>query len=190
MSMDESKDTDLPRILAFLVAIICLLSLSGCRRLEIMEQVPAPLAEASAAQTSLPAEHDLAVLAIDFNPPLDRNDLWSERAQVTLLIAVENRGLTQEKEVGVSAKLSDLYQSQALLRQSTTLTDLAPGEVQVVRFTGISNVPYRRAYRLEVGVSPVEGEWALENNIKIYELTIEEPAWDQAANFASPLRAP
>lgn len=186
--MDEPKDSELRLTLMLLAAMLCSLSLSGCKGVEIMEQVPAPLTEAPVAEGSRPAEHDVAILAIDFDPPLDRRDLWPERGQVTLLIAVENRGLSQEEEVRVSAELGDLHQSEILLRQSTTLGGLAPGEVQVVRFSGISNVPYRSAYRLEVSVSPVDGEWALANNAKIYELTIKEPA--QASDFTSPLKAP
>ena len=76
------------------------------------------------------------------------------------------------------------------MKKSTSLTALAPGEVQVVRFSGISAVPYRKAYELEVKVTPVEGEWALANNAKIYGLTIKEPASAQASDFTSPLRAP
>jgi hypothetical protein len=190
--MDEPNLAELRVVAMLLATMVCSLSLAGCTDygMDIMEQVPAPLTEAPAAAASLPAEHDLAILAIDFNPPLDQRDLSSEMGQVTLLIAVENRGLTQEKRVSVSAELSDVRRSETLLRQSTTLTSLAPGEVQVVRFSGISNVPYRKAYQLEVRVSPVEGEWALANNAKIYELTIKEPASAQASDFTSPLKAP
>lgn len=187
--MDKPKGSGVRFILVLLAVISCSLSLSGCGRMEILEQVPAPLTEVSTAEMSLPAEHDLAILAIDFNPPLDYRDLWTEREQVTLLVAVENRGLSQEKEVKVFAKLGDPHNSRTLLRQSTILMGLAPGEVQVVRFTGISNVPYRSAYRLEVEVSPAKGERALANNAKIYELTIKEPAREPASDFASPLFA-
>jgi len=189
MSMDKPKGSELHLILVLLTVMLCSLSLSGCGRMEMLEQVPAPLTEVSRGEMFPPAEHDLAILAIDFNPPLDYRDLWAEQEQVTLLIAVENRGLSQEKEVKVSAKLSDPHKSETLLRQSTTLTGLAPGEVQVVRFTGIS-MPYRSAYRLEVEVSPAEGEWALANNAKIYELTIKESAREPASDFTSPLRKP
>jgi hypothetical protein len=143
-----------------------------------------------AMDESRPAEHDLAILAIDFDPPLDHTELWTQRGQVTLLIAVENRGLSQEEGAMVSAELADLHQTDTLLRQSTTLSGLAPGEIEVVRFGGISNLPYRRAYRLEVGVSPCEGEWALGDNSKVYELIIKEPAPAQASSFTSPLNAP
>ena len=172
-----------------LVVMLCSLSLSGCGTMEIQEQVPAPTTEGAMREPSPPAEHDLAILAIDFDPPLDYRDLWAEREQVTLLIAVENRGLSQEKEIEVSAKLSDPRKSKVLLEQSTILPSLVPGEVKVVRFTGISNVPHRPAYRLEVNVSAVEGEWALANNTKIYELTIEEEG-QPTPEFTSPLKVP
>lgn len=186
--MDKPKGSGLHLILVSFSAMLCLLSLSGCH-MEI-EQVPAPLTEVSKGEMSPPDEHDLAILAIDFDPPLGHTDLWAEREKVTLLIAVENRGLSREEEVKVSAELSVPDESETLLAQSATLPDLAPGEVQVVRFTGISNLPYRSAYRLKVQVSPVEGEGALSNNAKIYELTIKEPAREPASSFTSPLGEP
>lgn len=157
--------------------------------MEVQEQVPAPSARASTEGVSLPVEHDLAILAIDFSPPLDYRELWTEREQVMLLIAVENRGLSQEKEIEVSAKLSVPNRSETLLRQSTTLTNLAAGEVKVVRFTGIPSVPYRPAYRLEVEVSPAEEERILANNVKIYELAIKYPT-RESSPFLSPMEEP
>jgi hypothetical protein len=188
--MDDTTHTEPHLAVRLLAAMVCLLCLSGCGPMEITEQVPAPPTETPATGASLPAEHDLALLAIDFSPPLDQSDLWSELGQVTLLIAVENRGLSQERGIQVSATLSDPGRPETLLKKSTSLTALAPGEVQVVRFSGISAVPYRKAYELEVRVTPVEGEWALANNAKIYGLTIKEPASAQASDFTSPLRAP
>jgi hypothetical protein len=189
--MDEPKASEPPLILALVAAILCSLFLSGCGGMEITEQMPqAPLSKATETNDSLPAEHDLAILAIDFNPPLDYKDLWAEVGEVTLLIAVENRGLTQEQNVEVSASLGAPRRSETLLRQSTTLKALAPGEVQVVCFGGISNVPYRSAYRLEVQVSPAAEESILANNVKIYDLTIKEPPQAAASNVTSPLRGP
>lgn len=188
--MDESHGTELRRVLALLALMLCSLSLSGCDPVEIKEQVPAPLDEAPVAYESRPVEHDLAILAIDFDPPLDNEELWAQPEQVTLLVALENRGLSPEQEAKVSAELCDLYQSEPLLRQSTTLAGLAPGEVEVVRFSGISNVPYRRRYQLEVRIAPVDGEWALANNARVYELTIRQPSPAGASGFVSPLEAP
>jgi hypothetical protein len=188
--MDESIGPELRPILVFLALALCSLFLWGCGGVEIMEQVPAPLTEASTADGLRPVEHDLAILAIDFDPPLDYKELWAQREQVTLLVALENRGLSLEEEAWVSAELCDLHQSEPLLRQSTTLSSLAPGEVEVVRFSGISNVPLRRGYQLEVKISPVDGEWALTNNAKVYELTLKEPSSAGVSGFVSPLEAP
>ena len=152
--MDESNGPGLRPVLVLLGVVLCSLLLVGCVRMEITEQVPAPLNEAPVADESRSVEHDLAILAIDFDPPLDHMELWAQREQVTLLVALENRGLFLEEEAKISAELCDLHQSDPLLRQSTTLTSLAPGEVEVVRFSGISNVPYRKGYQLEVKVSP------------------------------------
>jgi len=189
--MDNPKGSGMHLILVSLAAMLCSMSLSGCRGgLKVTEQVPVPVAEVSMAETTLLATHDLAILAIDFNPPLECKELWAEQEQVTLLIAVENRGLCQEKEVRVSARLSDYHSTETLLRQSTTLPALVPGQVEVVRFAGISNVPYRSAYLLQVEVSPAEGEWALANNARTYELAINESLPGTVSDFASPLIEP
>ena len=184
--MDNSKGSGMHLILVLLTAMLCSASLSGCGGVTVAEQVPAPLAEMSRTETALPGAHDLAILAIDFNPPLECKELWAEQGEVTLLIAVENRGLCHEKEVRVCASLSDCYSSETLLRQSTTLPELAPGQVRVVRFAGISNVPRRSAYLLQVEVSPPEGERALDDNARTYELTINESARETVSDFISP----
>jgi len=176
--------------LAFLTLASCSLLLVGCSRIEIMEQAPPSIIETPETDSSPPAEHDLAILAIDFHPPLDRRDLWTKQREVTLLIAVENRGLSQENDITVSAELSASHRSEMLLRQSAILETLAPGEVRVVRFGGIPTVPYRPAYRLEVTVLPVEGERILTDNSKVYELTVEEPTQSLGNGFTSPLPVP
>lgn len=189
--MDNPKGSGMHLILVLLALMLCSTSLSGCGGgAKVTEQLPAPLAEISMAESALPAAHDLAILAIDFSPPLECKELWADQGQVTLLIAVENRGLCQEKEVRVCARLSDCHSTETLLRQSTMLPALAPGQVQVVRFAGVSNVPYRPAYRLQVEVSPAEGERALDNNARTYELTINESVREMVSDFASPLIEP
>lgn len=188
--MDDPNCPKLRLVVVFLALGMASLFLAACGPMEIEEQVPAPLTEMQEMDESKPAEHDLGILAIDFDPPLDRTEMWAQREQVTLLIAVENRGLSQEEGAEVTAKLADLQETETLLKQSTTLAGLAPGEVEVVRFCGISDLPYRRAYRLEVEVSPCDGEWALADNAKVYDLTIKEPAPAQASRFTSPLMAP
>ena len=188
--MDEHGSPEPHLVFVLLAVTLCSILVSGCGGMEISEQAPAPLGEVSQAGELLPAEHDLAVLAIDFDPPLDSRDLWTEWGDVTLLAAVENRGLTQESGVTISVSLSAPRTSEFLLERFATLSSLAPGEVQVVRFAGISNVPYRSAYRLVVEVSPAEGEWILSNNARIYELTIKEPAQAPVSDSGSPLRRP
>lgn len=187
-SMDDRNSSIPHHILILLVVISCSFFLLGCGRIGIKEEVPAPPAEVSKVDIPLSAEHDLAILAIDFNPPLNDGGLWAEWGEVTLLIAVENRGLSPESGVRISAKLSAPRRSEVLMQRSTILEGLAPGEVQVVRVAGISNVPYRSSYRLEVEVLAVDGEWVLVNNIKIYELTVKEPPQASDANFRSPLQ--
>ena len=188
--MDDPNCPELRLVVVLLTLCIAAISLVACGPMEIEEQVPAPLTEMQDKEKSKPAMHDLAILAIDFDPPLDCTDIWVQRDQVTLLVAVENRGRSLEEGAAITAELADLEDNEILLKHSTTLTSLAPGEVEVIRFSGIVNPPYRKGYRLEVEVSPCDGEWALADNTKVYDLTISGSEFAQASGFASPLMAP
>jgi len=187
--MDDPRGPGMHLVLAFWVAMLWSLPLVGCAgAVKIAEQVPTPVADMSVAETALPVAHDLAILAIDFSPPLECKEVWVEQEQVTLLVAVENRGLCQEEGARVCARLSDRYSLETLLSECTTLPVMAPTQVRVARFVGIWNVPYRPAYHLRVEVSPAKGERSVANNSRTYDLTINEPASE--GDLASPPAGP
>ena len=58
------------------------------------------------------------------------------------------------------------------LIQDATVASIAPGEIQVLRFAPLGQIPYHRVYRLEVVVQPVEGETNLGDNHKVFDIEL------------------
>ena len=138
----------------------------------------APVGPASppppAAATVEPVEHQLRIVAIDFDPPLDYAQVVSNDG-VTLLVAVENQGQRDEANVRVSARLLDPgAEPEALdiLNETVVLTDLAPGQVRVARFSQAAGFPLLTRYRLEVAVDPVPDELQTDDNYRTYEVVV------------------
>ena len=60
---------------------------------------------------------------------------------------------------------------------AASIASIAPGEVQVVRFSRLGDIPYYQNYRLEVMVDPVAGESELGDNRKAFDIQIlQEPS--------------
>ena len=66
--------------------------------------------------------------------PLDYQQLIIRRRAIDLLVAVENRGTSTERDVTVRARLSTPEDPELLLAQGAIIASIAPGEIQVVRF--------------------------------------------------------
>jgi len=160
----------------WLIAVIMMLaslSLAGCTGVEIVDRAPASLDTLSLSKTqTLTDEHDLAVLAIDFDPSLEYEQILARGEQATLLAAVENMGLETEDDVIVKARLSTFEDDTLILEKTCRIDAIAPGQIKIARFKGISRIPYRSAYRLKVWVLPVPGETSTANNQKSYDLHI------------------
>ncbi len=152
------------------------LTATGCAGVEIVDRAPVSLNTVSVGKNTTPIEeHDLAVLAIDFDPSLDATQIMVKDKRATLLVAVENVGLQAEYDVKVKARLSD-YEDETLILEKTCYIDsIAPGQIKIARFKGIYRIPYRSSYRLKVWVVPVDGETGLANNQKSYDLYINIP---------------
>jgi hypothetical protein len=152
------------------------LSLVGCAEVRIVDRAPASPDALSLSQTRTSVdEHDLAVLAIDFDPPLDYEQIVVKGEQATLLVAVENIGLRTATDVRVRARLSDFEDGTPILERTSHIDTIAPGQIKIARFKDISRIPYRQSYRLKVWVTPVLGETGLENNQRSYDLHITMP---------------
>jgi hypothetical protein len=160
----------------WLVAVILTLaslSLAGCAEVQIVDRAPASLNTMSPSKVKTSVdEHDLAVLAIDFDPPLEYEQIVVKGEQATLLVAVENIGLRTEADVKIKARLSTYEDDTPILEKTCYIDTIAPGQIKIARFKDISRIPYRQDYRLKVWVLPVPGESGLANNQKSYDLHI------------------
>ncbi len=162
--------------LVTVILMLTSLALAGCAGVEIVDRAPVSLDTMSLSRVRTPVdEHDLAVLAIDFDPSLEYEQIVVKGEQATLLVAVENIGLQTEVNVKVKARLSVLDDDAPILEKTCYIDTIAPGQIKIARFKDISRVPYRRAYRLRVWVLPVLGEVGRANNQKSYDLYINTP---------------
>jgi hypothetical protein len=158
--------------LSRLILIVGLLftSLTGCFNIEVVDHQK----ETDATETSplTPDEHDLAILAVDFEPQLDYEQIVNNPDGIMLLIAIENTGISTETDVLVEVQLSCDEGRTLIVEQSAEIVSIAPGETQVVRFTQIPRPPYRPTYQLSVQAMAVPGETNLVNNSSIYDINI------------------
>jgi hypothetical protein len=164
------------RCVWLLVLAVALVFLPGCAKIKIVDQtlaaVPTPLESAAVSNTD---EHDLAVLAIDFDPPLEYEQIMAGREGITLLVAVENTGGSNESGVTVQAELSTDDGQTVILEDENLIPAIAAGEITIVRFKTLADIPHRTAYQLKVRVVPVIGETRAANNQKSYELYVTQP---------------
>lgn len=162
--------------LVTVIVMLTALSLAGCARVEIVDRPSASLDSPSLGKVKTPTDdHDLAVLAIDFDPSLEYEQIIFRSEQATLLVAVENVGLETESDVQVKARLSARDDDNVILEKTCHIDSIAPGQIKIARFRGISRIPYRSAYNLRVWVLPVPDEAGLANNQRSYDLYIEKP---------------
>lgn len=156
------------------VMLLALATLTGCVRVEVVDT--APVADTSdlhakpATQES--KDHNLAILAVDFDPPLNYHQLIIQRQSGALLVTIENSGTSTEHNVTVRAQLSAPQDPKLLLTQGASIASIAPGEVQVVCFSHLGELPFYQAYYLEVMVDAVQGEKDLSDNQKAFDIQI------------------
>jgi hypothetical protein len=139
----------------------------------------APGLAPTAATTATPEEHGLGVIAVDFDPALEYDQILLDGG-VSLLVAVQNSGLSDEADVQVTARLIDPAADAAdaadalLLNETVIVPAIEAGELQVVRFSQVTQLPLRDSYRLEVSVAPVSGEDNTSDNDRSYDIVISQ----------------
>lgn len=154
--------------------VLSLMVLSGCAEVRVVEPTPARPETFTSPLTAGHGEHDLAVMALDFDPPLSDEQIIVRRQPVTLLVVIENRGSVTERGVTVRAELTTPQDSALKLTQSARVASIAPGEIRIVRLAPLKEIPYHEAYRLEVTVEAVAGELDLADNVKIYDVQVRQ----------------
>ena len=161
------------------VAALTLLSVaavwtSACSSIQIIDRTPSTVEPTPSPQAQIIDEHNLAVLAVDFDPPLEYEEILAARNRgegITLLVAVENTGLVREPDVTVEAELLRGDSGELILYQQGSLDAIAPGEIKLVRFKD-AEIPFSYRYQLKVRVLPAKGETRLSDNSKSYDLLV------------------
>jgi hypothetical protein len=149
-----------------------ILALSGC--VSDIGITTSSGARPVAVATVEPAEHQLRIVAVDFDPPLSYAQISPDDG-VTLMVAVENQGRRDEANVQVSVRLVDpsgYSGTSHVLDETLVLTELSAGQISVVRFSRASGFPLLDRYRLEVAVGPVADELETDDNFRTYEIVI------------------
>lgn len=161
----------------------------GCVQVSVVDHPPTPTEEQPLAISELASgeegavatsglaikeEHDVAILAVDFAPPLSSLNALSYLEEVALHVAVENKGYRKETNMLVTTQLFGGERDDLIKQETQRIEGLAPGQIQVLNFKSLMPVPYRSRYRLEIGVSPVAGEARWTNNYKGYDIRITD----------------
>jgi hypothetical protein len=158
-----------------IVLLLILSGLAGCAELEVVDTTLAGDTTPDALTSPLSVsqtQHNLAVLAVDFDQPLSYQQLIVQRKSVALLVAVENTGNSTERNVTVRAHLASPEEPAFVLNQAASVASIAPGEIQVVRFSRLGEIPYHPTYHLEVVVDAVDGENDLDDNLKTFDIQV------------------
>jgi len=90
------------------IVVLMALCMSGCIRIQVIDRTPSIAQPTPSRQVELLDEHNLAVLAVDFDPPLEYKEIVSSKNRgegITLLVAIENTGSVAETDVVVEVEL-------------------------------------------------------------------------------------
>ena len=143
--------------------LVVFVGLGGYARLTATG-VDRPTPSPTAVQIPARDKHDIAVLSVDFDPPLGTPGRRSKDS--ALLVAVDNRGTETGKDLVLVVRLAAEDLAEVTARFEEPVGKLAPGEVKVVRLTGLADVPLRSSRWLTVQVEPIQGETNVANNSK------------------------
>lgn len=163
----------LRRSFPVVVLFVAAVALIGCQPSIEVLQPASPLPPPTVA----PEERALAIMGVDFDPPLEAGKILKSGG-VTLLVALENRGRQTEQLARVTARLYDPDSAMRtdLANETITVRSLAPGELRVVRFTQVNDLPVRSHYKLVIEVSPAPGERELDDNVRTYDILVHPQA--------------
>jgi hypothetical protein len=114
------------------------------------------------------------VAAVDFDPPLNYQQLIIQSRSVALLVAVENSGDSIEHDVIVRLQLTSPDEAGLFQTRETSLAEIAPGEVRVVRFAHLGEIPHHQTYHLEVMIEPLDGESRYADNLRAFDIQVHQ----------------
>lgn len=155
------------------LVLIFLLGAIGCDRVTLTPRIsPTPKTlEIPGTFSALPPdEDDVAITAIDFDPPL-KPYIDIGKTDITLLSVVENKGSKAQANVKIVAQIYGA-DNELLIKKEGEISKLAAGESRVVRLAGFSSLPLRPVYSLVVTIVPLPDELAIANNSVTYQLRL------------------
>lgn len=150
----------------FVVVLLAVAVVAGGGCSDILDSDSTGAVEQSAG--SVPERHDIAITAVDADPP------WISRlampnTALSLLAVVENKGNVKESGIVVEASLYSSGRERLLLYGVSTINELAPGQSEVVRFGPFFQIPASSSYILEVEAKPVPFEELRANNLRMFQ---------------------
>ncbi len=154
-----------PAVLTFLSVLALVVFSAGCR---VTVEEPHGTSDngqrtaMSASAAPLP-QYDVAISAVDFDPPLKPELLLSPNRPVKLVAAVENKGAMQLSKLVVEASV-DSQEGEFSLQDRVSLEKLAPGETRVVQFNKVSTltaIPRSSSFKVKVSVASPQLDQAL-----------------------------
>ncbi len=116
--------------------------------------------------------HDLAIISLDFDPPLRVLHIDSAAPEISLLVAIDNKGAFTEKQVAVIATLRAQENDEVLAQQREVVESIAPGQATIARFARFPKIPPRGGYVLTVMVEGAPAETNLADNSKTLPLQL------------------
>lgn len=154
--------------------VLILISLGGCAEVEVVDTTPnAGSAEPFVSPLAVdPIRHDLIILGLDFDPPLDYQQVIVREQSLALLVVIENAGTVTEQDLVAEAQLTTPEDEGLVLSRQAIVSSIAPGEIQIVSFDPLTKIPYHAIFHLEVSVGPVEGEHDTTDNHKVFDIQI------------------
>jgi hypothetical protein len=156
------------------ILLLMTVALSGCVDVELIDRSASDPASGLSSEQKDPDQHDLAILAVDFDPPLNYEDIMACKSRgegITLLVAVENTGVTTEQNVMVQASLSERSSDRVYVEKQGMIETISPGEIKIVQLHD-TDIPFSTEYKLSVAVVPVAGEIQTDDNSRTYDLLI------------------
>lgn len=161
---------------AFFVLLLAVVVTGGCVDVKVIDRSASASNSVIVSRQSNVEEHNLAILAVDFDPPLNYQEIMACKSRgegITLLVAVENAGVHAERDVLVRARLSDRSSETVYVEKQGTIEIIAPGEIKIVHLRD-TDVPFSFEYTLSVSIVPVPGEKRIDDNFKSYDLLITQ----------------
>jgi hypothetical protein len=170
----QARHSKLMRPWSAVTLVLILVFLGGCSEVEVVDTTPGASSDTPFVSPLIvdPSRHDLAILGLEFDPPLDYQQLILRKQSIALLVVIENAGTATERDLVVKAQLTTLEDQDFVLNRQATVTSIAPGEIQIVQFDPLTRIPYHATFYLEVSIAPVEGESDTANNHKAFEIQI------------------